>query len=158
MANIVHMTFRVEDLTVTWALPVSKTDYTATGCKRTWGCTCIDPERPGKICPYHVAYEHKEMLRARLWKQFAADKEHMDELRKEGIDPWDDEDLPLFPDKEGNEVTADAMVALVDALAEFSGGSLTNAEGVRRFGRHSWRSTGAVWLTGVMMIEVARCK
>ena len=96
------------------------------------------------------------MVRARLWKQFAAEKEHMGEMRKNGIDPWDDEDLPLFPDKEVNEVTADAMVALVDTLAEFSGESLTNAEGVRRFGRHSWRSTGAVWLTGVMMIEVTK--
>ena len=97
VAKMGHMAFCVEDLTVTWALPVSKTDYTATGRKRTWGCTCIDPERPGKICPYHVAYEHKEMLRARLWKQFAAEKKHMDEMREDGIDPWDDEDLPLFP-------------------------------------------------------------
>ena len=80
----------------------------------------------------------------------------MDELRAEGIQPWDDEDMPLFPDSEGREVTAEAMVALVDALAEWSGEALTNAEGVRRFGRHSWRSTGAVWLTGVMMVEVTK--
>ena len=66
------------------------------------------------------------------------------------------EDSPLFPDAEGNMVSATAMIALVDELAVRSGESVTNADGLRRFGRHSWRSTGAVWLTGTMGIEVLK--
>ena len=79
------------------------------------------PKKPGRRCPYHVAREHKDLVRTRLWKQFAAYRSHKDELRAEGVQPWGDEDLPLSPDIKGNEVTAEAMVALVDALAEWSG-------------------------------------
>ena len=37
VAKISHLTLAEEELTVTWSLPVSKTDYAATGCRRTWG-------------------------------------------------------------------------------------------------------------------------
>ena len=76
----------------------------------------------------------------RLWRNAA------------GLQP----DSPLFPDEEGNMVSAAAMIALVDELAARTGEAVTNADGLRRFGRHSWRSTGAVWLTGTMGIEVLK--
>ena len=141
VAKVSHMTLSEEDLTVTWALPVSKTDFAATGCKRSWGCTCIDPAKPGAICPYHAAKDHLHNIKLRIWNDAHGLDENM---------------LPLFPDDEGNAVTAAAMVALVDELAQITGEPVVNADGLRRFGRHSWRSTGAVWLTGTMGIEVMK--
>ena len=100
----------------------------------------MNPDRPGKICPYHVAKDHIDVLRASL-------REKIIRKRSERCG-----DIPLFPDADGNTVSAEAMIALVDALAVASGEEVTNSDGMRRFGRHSWRSTGAVWLTGTMHI------
>ena len=154
-ANINHLTFNGSELTLTWSLPVSKTDYTARGCSRTWGCICPRPDRPTRICPYHVAVEH--VAAVKTWLQRDKDK-HQEFMTShwDGEEAFDDEDIPLFPDANGKVVTAEAMVGLVDELARRSGEDIVNAEGIRRFGKHSWRSTGAVWLTGVMMIEVMK--
>ena len=37
VAKVAHLSLDEDELTVTWSLPVSKTDYAATGCKRSWG-------------------------------------------------------------------------------------------------------------------------
>ena len=43
------------------------------------------------------------------------------------------------------------MVDLVDAIAELLGQPLCTKSGVRRYGKHSWRATGAVYLTSLRM-------
>ena len=62
----------------------------------------------------------------------------------------------MFLGADGKVVSSVAMVELVDEIARISGKQIVNAQGVRRFGKHSWRSTGAVWLTGAMMIEIMK--
>ena len=115
------------------------------------------PKRPTNICPYHVGLEHVDLARDWYRRQAADHEKFMKEASWDGQEsPWDAEDLPLFPDARGAVVSSDAMVELVDELARRSGEQITNAQGVRRFGKHSWRSTGAVWLTGVMQIEIMK--
>ena len=43
------------------------------------------------------------------------------------------------------------MVDLVDAIAELLGQPLFTKSGARRYGTHSWRATGAVYLTSLRM-------
>ena len=47
---------------VKWHLPVSKTDPTATGTSRSWGCICRSRQDP---CPYHAAERHIGQLLVR---------------------------------------------------------------------------------------------
>ena len=44
---------------VTLALPVSKTDWSAKGCRRTWSCLCDK----SLTCPFHVLMRHVTDLR-----------------------------------------------------------------------------------------------
>ena len=123
-----HLTINHDAKTVTWELPVTKTDPAALGCKRTWGCTC----GPGSAaCPYHAACSQVDLLASRF------------------PDRLDDPDLPLFPDDDGREVSAEVMVQVVEWLAQATGEALCTAGGTRRFGKHSWRSTGAVVLAAL---------
>ena len=55
--------------------------------------------------------------------------------------------LPLFPNRRGKGVAASAMLILIELLATMIGLCVVNSEGRKRFGKHSWRSTGAVWLS-----------
>ena len=59
------------------------------------------------------------------------------------------EGFPLFPDGEGNVVQAEKMVDLVDELARSSGDDIHTSDGQRRYGKRSFRSTGAVYLSSV---------
>ena len=126
-----HVTVNTGDETITWSLPSSKTDPQAHGCTRSWGCTCIDPSSPTRECPYHTMLEHLALLDA-----------HFGDMSGTA-------DFPLFPDSEGNVVQADKMVGLVDELAKRSGEDIHTQEGQRRYGKHSFRSTGAVYLSSI---------
>ena len=111
--------------TVTWRLSVSKTDPAAKGCERTWGCLCS----PHSVaCPFHAALAQDELLAKRFPKHSR-------------------DELPLFPTAAGDTVTTGNMVKTVEHLAVLTGEPLKTKTGVNRFGRHSWRSMGAVWLT-----------
>ena len=46
---------------------------------------------------------------------------------------------------------ADQFHYLVDAVAEILGQPLVANDGIRRYGKHSWRATGAVYLTSLRM-------
>ena len=105
---------------------MSKTDPAALGCERKWGCTCVST--PGVGCPFHAAAAQVALLCDRF-----------PEKVEKG-------DAYLFPDASGEMVTNAAMEAFVDALADMAGQALTLPSGVRRFGKHSFRSTGAVVL------------
>mgnify|MGYP002281116694 CR=1 FL=1 len=116
-----------EDKTVHWRLSVSKTDPAALGCERRWGCLC--GEARGLGCPYHAAADQMELLCALFGERVEAG------------------DLPFFPDANGSVVTKDAMESFVDELARLGGQPLTLPSGAKRFGKHSFRSTGAVLLS-----------
>jgi hypothetical protein len=111
-------------------LPVSKTDPTAVGCMRVWGCVC-DPGGLSKDCVYHAAEDHLRRVHLAL-----------------GIAVGDPLalSLPLFPDSRGNTVTKAAVTACIERLATLVGEPLEGSLGQRRFGGHSLRVSGAQWL------------
>jgi hypothetical protein len=129
-ARLAHLHLDAAKLRVTLDLPVSKTDPTAVGCTRMWGCTCqgavLAPD-----CVYHVAAEHLSVAHCVL-----------------GISSNDplSQALPLFPDSGGDTTTKAAMVLTIEHLAELVHEPLTDAQGLRRFGGHSMRVSGAQWL------------
>ena len=41
------------------------------------------------------------------------------------------------------------MLALIEELAKMTGEAILTHDGRKRFGKHSWRSTGAVFMTGI---------
>ena len=83
--------------------------------------------------PYHAAEDHLEFL-ATLFPD------------AEGIS-----DFPLFPSETGDFVHENKMLALVEAIAVRVGEPLVTKAGTNRFGKHSWRATGAVYLTSLRM-------
>ena len=133
-----HVRTDMELKLVTWELPVSKTDPQALGCKRTWGCSCLQDRHRHEGCVYHVAVEH------------------LAELRKRFGEETDDDDLTLFPQESGQPVSPEVMIAVIELLATMIGEEIHTPDGRKRFGKHSWRSTGAVFLTslGVEVFKV----
>ena len=87
-------------------------------------------------CPYHTLLEHVNNLDA-VYLDIPTDI------------------LPLFPQASGEELPAAAMVYLIEELARRTGQSVTTPGGRNRFGRHSFRSTGAVLLSTIG-IEVTK--
>ena len=73
--------------TESWFLPVSRTDPTARGCLRTWGCVCGEGSAVAvaPLCPYHAALSHRALLVERFGLP-------------DGSLPVD---LPLFPTSRG---------------------------------------------------------
>ena len=137
------MTFDHHSREVRLRLSVSKNDPEAKGCSRPWRCVCDDPSAPDNFrsCPYCAACHHKKYL---------------DEVFRDGSRDLGCEDDPLFPDKEGNEMRPEKVLEFIEAVATECGEKLRNENGVRRFGKHSFRSTGAVWLSemGLAMEKV----
>ena len=122
--------------TVKMTLSVSKNDPRALGCDRVWGCVCPDAGDPDpRTCPYHAA----EALVAYLTLVFG------DAVKEEGF--------PLFPNRRGCAVSAEVMLELIVDIAAFFGEPIKNKAGQNRFGKHSWRATGAVHL-GECGVEV----
>ena len=93
--------------TVTWRLPVSKTDPGALGCERSWGCLCSETA-PAAACPFCAA-----VLQMALLAQLFPNAE-------------EDSDLPFFPQADGSFVEADAVVALIEFLAMLLGEPLAS--------------------------------
>ena len=89
-------------------------------------------------CPFHTMVEHLKLI---------------DELFAD----WDPELLPLFPQPDGEEVPPQAIVALIEELARLTGEAVLTVDGRNRFGKHSFRATGAVFLSTVG-IEVAKIR
>jgi hypothetical protein len=112
---------------ITWLLPASKTDHLALGTRRTWGCLC---DVPGLCCPYHVALGHW------TWLQTTS-------FMKPGIDGL------LFPAAGGGAPSKAAVVSTFEALGAMLGQPLVSETGIRTFGGHSARVTGAQALAAV---------
>ena len=106
-------------------LPVSKTDPTAVGCTRSWGCVCDGAHNTP--CAYHSACEHMDMLS----RHFAL---------PDGSLPID---LPLFPNANGKQAHPDAVVDTVNQIANKLNLPLTDKYGRNRFGKHVFRVSGA---------------
>ena len=130
-ARFTDMTFNDADLEVRLYLSVSKNDPTAKGTTRPWMCICVDEgsSTSHRRCPYHASKHHH----AYLMEAFR------DALR-------DDDEFPLFPDAMGRELDADMVLEFIEAVATLMNEPLYTDKGVRRFGKHSFRATGAVYL------------
>ena len=125
MAKVPDLTLNHHTRVVTWRLSASKTDPGALGCERQWGCLC-----PMVGCPFCAACEHMEILK-NLFGEATSSK-----------------NFPLFPNACGEVVSEAAMQALVEKLAKDTGEQIHLASGVLRIGRHTWRSTAAVYFSG----------
>jgi hypothetical protein len=106
---------------ITWLLPASKCDHLALGTRRTWGCLC---DIPGLCCPYHVARDY--------WTWFSSSG-----FTRPGIDG------PLFPAAGGSAPGKAAVVSTFEAIGVMLGQPLYSETGIRMFGGHSARVTGA---------------
>ena len=128
VARLADVSVNTAGKRILWRLSASKTDPRALGAEREWGCLC----GPACIaCPYHTMVDHIALLR-----------DSFPRCTK-------DLDFPLFPTACGEFVSESAICALVEFIADRAGQPLVTKTGVNRFGKHSWRSTGAVFLTSL---------
>ena len=105
---------------LTWNLPGSKSDHKALGVKRTWPCICGHMAVP---CPYHLAKLHMEWLKASSHSSAP--------------------DAPLFPNARGGMPSKAAVVSTFEAIGRLLQQPLWSEDGLRLFGGHSPRVTGA---------------
>lgn len=105
---------------VTLSLPVSKTDWEAKGCKRTWSCVC-DRNMP---CPFHVLRRHCDRL----------------DSRNTGFD------MPLFPDDTGSYCTKQGVIDTIRFASELAGQPSKDSSGNYILSGHTFRITGARFL------------
>ena len=129
------LTIDSEALTESWLLPVSKTDPTARGCLRTWGCVCLDSDASGALtlCPFHAAAAHLALLRATFGLP-------------DGTLPAA---LPLFPNRHGDWCAKAGFVGTVRCLALKLGLSTSDSLGRDVVGEHAWRVSGSRYLASL---------
>ena len=99
------MVLHLEAKTETGRLPVTKTDPTAVGSRRTWGCVCGCAATIGIYtgtppCPFHAALALKHDLHRRF-----------------GLCSGLPAHLPLFPDESGDWC---ARAGFADSIAAFA--------------------------------------
>ena len=129
-ARWIHATIDDVRQTATWRLPASKTDTAAIGCARSWGCVCNGDR--SKPCGYHALKGQKELV-ARLF----------------GKDDSVHDDVPLFPDADGNTCTKQSVVSTIEAIALRLGMPTVDEDGNRLFGGHSIRILAARHLASI---------
>ena len=132
-----HITVDLESLTVFWRLAASKTDVMALGTVRSWGCVCTS----GKAvpCPVHAVIAQLALLESRF-----------------GVPRIREGALPLFPSATGGFVEKRHVVSSIEHVAAALFEPLVDERGVRRFGGHSLRVTGARTLAalGVDLVRI----
>lgn len=111
----------MEDVTFTETsiainLPVSKVDWAAKGCRRTWTCVCSK----GYPCPVHVLKSHDDAIRASGYVN----------------GPW-------FPDASGAYCTKEGVVETIRLAVHRSGGVAKDVNGAWLVSGHTFRITGA---------------
>ena len=114
---------------ITLSLPVSKTDCEAKGCKRTWICIC-DRKLP---CPFHVLKAHCELL------------------DRQGAPLTS----PLFPDELGEYCAKQGVVDTIKEGARLTGMSIEDPTGNTRLSGHTFRITGARYLSAAGLDPIA---
>ena len=121
--------------TESWFLPVSKTDPTARGCLRTWGCVCGEglAVAVAPLCPYHAALSHRALLVERFGLP-------------DGSLPVD---LPLFPTSRGEWCSKAGFTGTIRAIAVSLGVTTEDALGRNVIGEHAWRVSGSRYLASL---------
>ena len=61
----------------------------------------------------------------------------------------EDDELPFFPNVHGEVVDEEIMLQFTKKLAEITGQPTCTPDGVELLGRHSFRATGAVYLSSI---------
>ena len=117
----------------TFCLPASKTDPSAIGCQRSWGCTCAPAGAPTRPCPYHSAIA----IRRELVRRFGS---------VGGVLP---PGLPLFPNSQGEWCTRQGFVGTINAMATLLRVDTIDSMGRDTVGEHVWRVSGARHLAGI---------
>lgn len=128
-AKIRCISFDMATAEISWTLPVSKNDVRAVGTTRTWGCTCTQPSTT-MPCAFHAGLLQFDLVRALallLGRPFA--------------------DMPVFPTAEGLEISKAAAVATITMIMGMTGATVVDHCGRPKFGGHSLRTGGAVFLT-----------
>ena len=131
-ANSVTIDASSSSPTVTWSLPVSKTDPGATGTSRLHGCSC---PQGGVVasCPVHALWDQLLLLRRRFPSRFTHE-----------LGRWiPDADLPLFPTEAGTVASKVAVVDTILAAAKHLHHPVASSDGSERLSGHSLRVTGA---------------
>ena len=105
---------------LTWHLPNSKSDHMALGVYRTLPCFCGLEHVP---CAYHTALSHLKWLQSSGHSLDAA--------------------APLFPTVTGTMATKQAAVLTFEQIGLLCGQPLLSEHGLRLFGGHTPRVTGA---------------
>eukprot|EP00435_Cladocopium_sp_Y103_P050888 s1251_g15.t1 len=98
-------------------LPVSKVDWQARGCTRTWHCLCDK----GLPCVMHILKEHVQFL----GREFGG------------------REASLFPTTDGQICTKQSVVDTIRKAIDLTGGSSKDASGNWRVSGHTFRITGA---------------
>ena len=101
---------------VTLYLPVSKVDWQAKGCRRTWACIC----RQKRPCPVHLLLEY-------------------DKIRRQ-MDPSSG---PWIPNGYGDRCSKVAIETMIRTAVEGVGGLSKSADGRWVISGHCFRITGA---------------
>ena len=131
-AKLGHLSFvEAAPTSVTWLLPSSKTDCRAVGVSRTLDCTCKIASLEG-CCPVNALLRQRDRVRGLA-----------SELGKIA------DEMPLFPNTEGNEVVKAAAVETIFRLVALSGGKVRDSKGNLLFGGHSLRTGGASLLASL---------
>lgn len=104
------------DTTITLSLPVSKVDWQAKGCRRTWSCKCD----VRYYCPVHIL------------------RQYADELRREGKHT-----VPWIISRTDGRCSKNAVVTKIRQAVLSSGGTAKNAEDNWIISGHTFRITGA---------------
>ena len=126
------LTLDLSAKTETWSLPASKTDPTAIGVSRTWGCVCGKPATVADYvattpCPFHAALVLKHAL-----------------LHRFGLaDGSLPSDLPLFPDYQGLWCAREGFLNTITHFARVLELDCVDSLGRCSLGEHVWRVSGA---------------
>ena len=111
-------------MAVTILSPVSKTDFMALSCQRTWGCVCGDVFDP-LSCPYHAMEAQLKLLE--------------DILGKEGLQG----NFRIAPSFDGKVIEKDAVVKAIQMVAQATQLNMIAVDGGDAFTGHVWRISGS---------------
>ena len=132
-AEVLHLRIDKDKNTVSWLLPVSKTDWAAAGTIRTHGC-CCQGERKHKLCPFHVAVDYIDKLRRVAPPDFFEVENHR----------------PLFPSPSAEFLSKDQMITVIRTTLSSAQIQVTTTDQSGReqqlFAQHCLRVAGAQFL------------
>lgn len=135
LANATRSRVTVEehDSRITLLLPVSQTDITGVGLKRSWFCTCKSPQLGHDSgCVY-------DMMLAHLDKVDKSETVMFVDVREAGAGP-------LFPNGARGTVAKSEVVGAVERQAHNLGQHLFSTKGDRPNAGHTLRVSCAQWL------------